>query len=260
MKSGIYGIRNSVNGKWYVGQTIDLNNRKSVHFASLHGRYHHNDHLQSAFLKYGKECFEFYILEEAPITELDIKENEYISVFKSDQRDHGYNIERGGNNHRVCSDETRQKLSIANKGRRHSLESKKKIGDAHRGAKSVNYGKHPSPETLKKMSESMRGKNKGKHASLKTRKKISESGKGRIPWNKGKSGLYHVSMETRRKISATLKGIPLTEERLTRLAQMQKNRIGCHHSTDARKKMSDAKKGKPWTKARRLSQNKRGLT
>jgi len=61
-QAGIYGIKNTANGKWYVGQTIDLNKRRGDHFTALRGGYNKNSHLQSAFVKYGESCFEFHVI------------------------------------------------------------------------------------------------------------------------------------------------------------------------------------------------------
>ena len=77
-----------------------------------------------------------------------------------------------------------------------------------------NKGKHFSPETCKKISESNKGRqspNKGKHFSPETCKKISESNKGKTAWNKGKTGWNkgHITTEeTRRKQSEAMKGKP----------------------------------------------------
>jgi len=82
-------------------------------------------------------------------------------------------------------------------GKHHSEETRKKIGDGHRGKPSHRKGKTGiwSEETLKKWSEIRKGK---KH-SAEHRKNMC----GKIPWNKGKK----MPEETKKKISETkLKG------------------------------------------------------
>ena len=48
--------------------------------------------------------------------------------------------------------------------------------------------------------------NKGKKMSEKAKRKISKTMKGRIPWNKGKTGLQKHTEETKRKMSEVRKG------------------------------------------------------
>lgn len=61
-KSGIYQILNKVNGKSYIGSSINLAWRKTKHFTELRNNKHHSIILQRAFLKYGEDNFEFKIL------------------------------------------------------------------------------------------------------------------------------------------------------------------------------------------------------
>ena len=77
-----------------------------------------------------------------------------------------------------------------NKGKHPSPETLKKLSDSHKG-------KHPSEESRRKTSESMKGKNKYKRTE-ETRRKMSESKRGKPAWNKGKTGIY--SEETKKKI------------------------------------------------------------
>lgn len=63
MESGIYQIRNIINKEIYIGSSINLEKRKSVHFSLLRSGKHHSIKLQRAFNKYGKENFKFEILE-----------------------------------------------------------------------------------------------------------------------------------------------------------------------------------------------------
>lgn len=73
------------------------------------------------------------------------------------------------------SDETRKKISKANKGRTFSEEHRRKLSEAKKG-------KYLSEETCRKISEAMKGRqswNKGIHHSDETRKKISDALKRR---------------------------------------------------------------------------------
>lgn len=74
MKAGVYLISNNVNGKCYVGSTIHLDQRRKQHFSRLAHNKHVNKHLQNAYNKYGREAFEFEVLEIIDIDD-SIKEN-----------------------------------------------------------------------------------------------------------------------------------------------------------------------------------------
>lgn len=75
----------------------------------------------------------------------------------------------------------------------------------------------------------------GKTHSKEARKKISEAQMGRVPWNKGKTGVY-------------------SEDFLQRLRELHKGNLynlGKKRTDETRKKMSDAKKGcVPWNKGK----------
>ena len=94
MNSGIYRITNIINGKFYVGQTIDLIARKSSHFVYLRGNNHHNPKLQAAYNKYGAEAFVFEALER--VDRINLAEREAFWVTKLNAIELGYNIKEGG--------------------------------------------------------------------------------------------------------------------------------------------------------------------
>lgn len=101
--------------------------------------------------------------------------------------------------HKLHSEETKKKISEANKGKKKppfSKEHRKKIGEALKG-------RIFSEETIKKM--------QGKKFSEEHKKKISESKKGKIP-----------SEETRLKISRANKGQKRTEESRKKMSELNK--------------------------------------
>ena len=97
---------------------------------------------------------------------------ELIFLTRSEHRRlHGMNI----------SDDTRKKMSEANKGRTHSEETRRKISEANKGKKHKPF----SEETRRKMSESRKGRHspmKGRTHSEETRRKMSDAAKRR--WTK----------------------------------------------------------------------------
>jgi hypothetical protein len=133
------------------------------------------------------------------------------------------------------TEETKKKLSEANKGKHHSEETRKKLSEANKGNK-YNLGKHHSEETRKKISEAKIGKRTGekhplfgKHLSEETRKKLSEANKGKRTGDKNPLFGKHHSEETRKKISEANKG--------------NKYNLGKHLSEETKKKLSEAKIG-----------------
>lgn len=110
MNSGIYCIKNIVNGKIYIGQTIDLDKRYKEHLRELKNNYHFNEHLQKSFIKYGEESFEFIVLEKCDKDKLNDLEMHYIQRFNSLNRNSGYNLRAGGIKP-TLTEESKKKIS-----------------------------------------------------------------------------------------------------------------------------------------------------
>ena len=132
---GIYKITNLIDGKVYIGQTVNYNKRKKRHLSSLKNGNHHNEHLQRAFDKYGEKSFKIELIEKCDAKELDKKEKRYIKEFDACNHDKGYNMMFGGQQFRNFTKEVRLKMSKASKGRKFTSEHKRRIGMAHRGRK-----------------------------------------------------------------------------------------------------------------------------
>lgn len=99
--AGIYLIRNKVNNKYYVGQTIYLRKRLFKHISNFTTKMYDNP-LYRAFDKYGLENFEFTILDTFEGTDyreiknkLDALETKYIEEYNS-YGSTGYNQTHGG--------------------------------------------------------------------------------------------------------------------------------------------------------------------
>ena len=139
---GIYGIRNLLNGKVYIGKTgMNFGDRWDSHRSLLNNGKHDNPHLQKAWDKYGQDNFEFIIIEDCGIDELSDREKYYIKLYK----DMGlaYNIHDGGdegyNLGKHLSEETKRKIGEKNRinglGRKASDETKEKMAKSHTGMK-----------------------------------------------------------------------------------------------------------------------------
>lgn len=63
-QTGVYEIKNKINGKRYIGSTsINFNKRLVHHLNELRRNNHKNVYLQNSWNKYGEDNFEFNILE-----------------------------------------------------------------------------------------------------------------------------------------------------------------------------------------------------
>lgn len=89
--TGIYIIKNKINNKVYIGQSVRLQQRMNEH-----KRNSSNPHLKNAIELYGIDNFSFDILCECKEEELDNLEIQYIKKFDSTNPDKGYNIQVGG--------------------------------------------------------------------------------------------------------------------------------------------------------------------
>lgn len=80
-KSGLYQIRNNINGKIYIGQTKNFNRRANQHKSSLNRGKHYNHHLQASVKRHRIENFVFEILEIHEENLLDEKEAIWLNAY-----------------------------------------------------------------------------------------------------------------------------------------------------------------------------------
>lgn len=98
---GIYKITNIINGKSYIGQSINIDKRIKEHFykASCQKDCSYNSILHSAIRKYGEANFKIEIVVECCTDKLDELEKYYIQEFNT-LTPNGYNILAGGQQNR----------------------------------------------------------------------------------------------------------------------------------------------------------------
>ena len=94
MIKAIYKITNVLNGKCYIGQSVDPNKRFVSH-CSRANNDSDNSPIHAAIKKYGKENFELEILEWTE--DYNRREKELIQEYNS-LSPNGYNIALGGEN------------------------------------------------------------------------------------------------------------------------------------------------------------------
>jgi group I intron endonuclease len=119
----IYLIQNAINGKKYIGQTTQgLKRRKAEHIR--YARKGYDSHLYKAIRFYGEEKFIFTEIGYADDQDsLNEKEKYYIKLYKTDKKRLGYNKTLGGEGG-IPTQETREKLSDARKGKKNHMWGK----------------------------------------------------------------------------------------------------------------------------------------
>lgn len=287
--SGIYAIRNKVNGKFYIGSAIHLQKRRDSHWRTLRAGTHKNARLQKAWLKYGAEAFVFEVLEYVADSAMLIeREQHWIDVEKAVTD--GYNIlpKAGsclGRKHsaetiakmqasakgRVLSENAKALISArnigrkdsqevvakrvaANRGYRHSDGAKAKISEANKGTKQA-------ADVVAKRAEKLRGRK----LTSEHKAKISAAGLGRrhTPESIAKmvaaqTGRVH-TVEHRLANAAARLGKPLSEETKQRIGDANR---GQKRTQESKERMSKARKGTPLTEEHKakLKANHRGRT
>ncbi len=117
MKSGIYTIENTINGKLYVGYGKTMYCRWQQHRYSLRRNTHSNPYLQAAWNKYGEEAFKFEVLVYCEEQFLYSEEHYWCTLLNVHNRQYGYNSKPTNPNEisRKLSEEGREKLRVASK-------------------------------------------------------------------------------------------------------------------------------------------------
>jgi group I intron endonuclease len=216
----IYLLTNRINGKYYVGQTVQcLHRRLRVHrdVAPLK-----RGPLQCAIQKYGMDAFDVDILAETDnIEHLNLLETLWIVALRANEPGIGYNCNTGGNNKRF-NPESRRKMSESHVGKTLSAEQVTKMVAA-------NTGRKRAPDAIARITQGARSRRK---LTPEARQRWIAALKTHSPWNKGRTGVrsgrpkgYHLTDEHKAKIGAAHKGLRPTPEQ--------------------RKRMSDAHRGIP---------------
>ena len=103
---GIYKVTNKVNGKVYIGQSVDIGRRWRQHMTAEDDIYFHK-----AIQKYGVENFEWEVIEKCKKSELDERESYWIEYYDSFNK--GYNCTKGGDGVSGGEDHPRRKGGIS---------------------------------------------------------------------------------------------------------------------------------------------------
>lgn len=156
----------SPSGKSYIGQTINLKDRKRCFYNP--NKYYSGHKLDNAIKKYGADKFKYEIIIQ--IVESNrctlrekLDELEIYYIKKYDSYNSGYNMTLGGSGSKGCfqTDESRKIISDKAKGRKGSMtgrhlteEQRKKVSDFAKtrvGSKNPFFGKSHSEATKLKI-------------------------------------------------------------------------------------------------------------
>ena len=95
MRGFIYKITNTINGKSYIGQTIqNVKERFYQHCATKCSKAVSNKAIHRAIKKYGKSNFTVEVIEEIDSANLNDRERYWIKCYNS--YNNGYNSTKGG--------------------------------------------------------------------------------------------------------------------------------------------------------------------
>lgn len=216
MSSGIYLIRNSTNGKIYIGSAVNTQKRFLEHKYALRKNCHCNIHLQRAWNKEGENSFVFEEYLECNKDKILFYEQLVLDAMVIRcGRENIYNIcpKVGNTLGRYHSEETKFKIRLKSKGRW--------------------TGKNHTEETKRKMSKVQ----KGRIISLETRKKMSKSHLGiKLP---------PFTREHKQKIRLANLGHGVSKETRQKLRIAN---IGKVIPKEVKRKIGDAFRGKPGTR------------
>jgi group I intron endonuclease len=162
MDGYIYRFTNKLNGKVYIGKTVDIEDRYRQHIRSAKNKPSQAIHF--AIAKYGIENFTFDILHKADVSMLD--ELEMAEIEKHNSYHDGYNNTHGGEGCLGLVHTEDSKRLIGEKSKQRPPESNRRISEAQKGRKM-------SAEELQKRAEICR----------------NIAGKAAVEWHKSPEGL-----------------------------------------------------------------------
>lgn len=212
--AGIYLLCNVVNGKCYVGQSVNISRRWREHLKAM--RSNHKSHLYDAMRKHGAENFMLVVLEECGPEQADAREAFWMAHF--DCHANGYNYRPAGKLTQTLTPEAR--ASISNRLR----------------------GKKMSPERIEQMRQTSTGKPCSESAKAKLREFHSGIVLDEATANQIKAEVtatlpekasrvkrvvntdYSQTEQFRKQCSERFKGKPKSDETRKRMSEAQKNR------------------------------------
>lgn len=205
---GIYSIVHLLSGRRYIGQSIRIEQRFTVHRSALRRGAHHCPRMQRAFDRDGEDTFAFVVIEECPRDALTKREQFWMDTHAAGGL---YNLSTA---------------AVAPRGYVRSAEHCAKLSAAHKGkvySGTFRKGYRQPPEVV----EAIAAKKRGVRLSPEHRAKISAGNKGRklSPEHVAKIVKIHtgkvVSLASRAKMAAAKRGTSASAETRQRMREGQ---------------------------------------
>lgn len=134
-QAGVYKIRNTVDGKVYVGGTVDIQRRKREHFYRLKKGINTCGRMQAAYNTYGRSAFKFEVIQTLPYgSDIHAVEQKYIDEYRSFDPEYGYNIATKADSTVgvPCSENKKALIGDANRGKKRSDDVKRRLSEITR--------------------------------------------------------------------------------------------------------------------------------
>lgn len=133
---GIYMIWCLFSGKVYVGSSLNVARRFTQHLRNLNRNRNLHPHLQAAWNAYGAESFMFTPIEFCSVEELEQREQHYLDLHRSYDREKGYNTSPTAESTRGVkrTPEQRERIRQAGIGRKASPETRAKMSVSNRAS------------------------------------------------------------------------------------------------------------------------------
>lgn len=174
---GVYKLT-SPNGKIYIGQSVFIESRMSQHRKRT---INQQQKLYSSFKEFGFDNHKLEILKECKPQDLYKWEKYYINFYDTFDTDHGLNLQRGGKDSSNPAQVTKDRMSISQKKRFlthiHPNKGVPMSEDQKEKLRIANLGKKASLETRRKMSISSSGKTR----TPEHQEKLSAQRRGKPP-------------------------------------------------------------------------------
>lgn len=218
----VYVHTNKINGKKYVGVTGQDPEKR---WNNGKGYTKRQPHMYNAIQKWGWDNFEHQILiSDISVEDASFIEQALIAEWNLQDPQYGYNAQSGGLTHATLSDEIKEKISKAHKGRKFTEEQKKKLSEARKNT--------PLSEKQLEHLDKIKYYNKGKRFSEEHKQHLSEALTGR-----------EFTDEHKQNISNAKKG-QFSEKQQIALLKVCEDNKGRKHTEEAKAKISAGNKGK----------------